>query len=378
MLEKCKTFVGLAAVGVLALPLTAQAMARPEKILRTDQPLTGLDAPAGQSLTFRIWVLAGSRELRLRTSGGGGDLDLYLRHGAPPTPHAFDDRSRGGGTDKLVGVARPAEGWWYVTLTARRRFRDVTLLAHVEAPPPRRPPRAGHGAGEILAPTDGESWHAGQTHAIRWRTRGPVRNVRIELSLDDGRTWQRGRLPESIAVRAGEHEVRLRLQRPSLTAAARIRILDADRGRVLDISGRFRIFPGRDHDDDGDDPPLHHRGRDRYENDNKRDRASSISAHERQTRTIYPDEDEDWVRFVPARGGRYLLRVGPSTTPLKAEVWIGRYDGKEKRVEKVKFSRAGGSVLLEADREVRYYKLKIEAQDDDDTGVYRLSVVPVR
>ncbi len=378
MLAKCRTLVGLVAIGVLALPLTAQAMARPERILRTDQPLTGLDARAGQSLTFRIWVLAGSRELRVRSSGGRGDLDLYLRHGAPPTPHAYDDRSHGDGTDKLVAVARPAEGWWYVTLTARRRFRDVTLLARVQAPPPPRPGPPGHGRVEILAPTDGESWHAGQTHAIRWRARGPVRNVRIELSLDDGRTWQRGRLPESIPARAGSHEVRLRLQRRSLTAAARIRILDADRGRVLDISGRFRILPGRGRDDDDDDPLLHHRGRDRYENDNKRDRASTISVHERQTRTIYPDEDEDWVRFVPARGGRYLLRVGPSTTPLKAEVWIGRYDGKEKRVEKVKFPRAGGSVILEADREVRHYKLKIEAQDDDDTGVYHLTVLPVR
>ena len=120
-----------------------------------------------------------------------------------------------------------------------------------------------------------------------------------------------------------------------------------------------------------------HDGRDAYEDDDKRDRARRIVLGHGQTHTIHEEDDEDWLIFYPPEYGLYAVRLRGVTVPLKCEVWAGLYGGKEKRLrKKIKIDRAGGTLLLAATDDVRYFKIKVQAEDDDDTGSYFVRIVP--
>jgi len=42
----------------------------------------------------------------------------------------------------------------------------------------------------LLSPNGGETWKAGSTQAIQWKTSGKVGNVKISYSMDEGATWK--------------------------------------------------------------------------------------------------------------------------------------------------------------------------------------------
>ena len=112
-----------------------------------------------------------------------------------------------------------------------------------------------------------------------------------------------------------------------------------------------------------------------FESDNKREAAVGIRDNSTQLHTIYPRDDEDWMIFEPTQTGDYLLKISNATTNLKGELWVRRGDDKERRVEKFDVSRWGQTMGLRVDSSVRYYKILIEADDNDDTGDYRIEVV---
>ena len=122
-------------------------------------------------------------------------------------------------------------------------------------------------------------------------------------------------------------------------------------------------------------PQLNVRRPDIFESDNRREAAIGIRDNSTQLHTIYPRDDEDWLLFVPPRTGEYLLNISGATTDLEGEVWIRRDDEKEQRVGKFEVSRHGRTIPLSADYGVRYFKIRLEADDNDDTGDYRVEVV---
>jgi len=125
--------------------------------------------------------------------------------------------------------------------------------------------------------------------------------------------------------------------------------------------------------------PVGLKGRDSFEPNSERDSARQIFFDRDQLHTIWPDGDEDWIMFVPRQAGRYVLRLTDVTTRLEGEIWAYRAGDKERRVEKFKIGKAGGAEIhLDVGYNVRYFKFKIEADDGDDTGSYRMSVSPVR
>ena len=113
-----------------------------------------------------------------------------------------------------------------------------------------------------------------------------------------------------------------------------------------------------------------------FESNNKREAAVGIQDNSTQLHTIYPRDDEDWLMFVPPRTGEYLLKISNVTADLKGELWVRRGDDKERRIEKFDISRWGRTIRLTADYKVRYFKIRIEADDNDDTGDYRVEVAP--
>jgi hypothetical protein len=122
----------------------------------------------------------------------------------------------------------------------------------------------------------------------------------------------------------------------------------------------------------------HARRPDVYESDNRSERPAGIKVNSPQLHTIFPKDDEDWLLFEPTARGLYLLSITDPASKLKGELYVKRDNDKERRVEKFEISRNGGTVRMFADHRVKYFKIKIEAEDNDDTGFYSVSVVADR
>ena len=102
-------------------------------------------ASAGQpEHTFTFEVPAGTRELRVGVNGevGKGNVDLYLRAGAPVTPESADCASERTTPFEICRVASPARGTWHALVVRRAgspRFQ-ITTTFFADAVPPPPPP----------------------------------------------------------------------------------------------------------------------------------------------------------------------------------------------------------------------------------------------
>jgi pre-peptidase/Leucine Rich Repeat (LRR) protein len=90
--------------------------------------LSGLaDRRAGGFMIWTLQTAAGAPPLTLSTSGGTGDVDLYVRFGSAPTLTQSDASSANPGDQELVTVAAPRAGTYYIGLRARSPYTGVTL-----------------------------------------------------------------------------------------------------------------------------------------------------------------------------------------------------------------------------------------------------------
>jgi microbial collagenase len=86
-------------------------------------------AASGQAYAY-LMLPAGAANVRLSTSGGSGDVDLYVALDRYPTPTSYDEASAGAGNAESVTLTPPVSGhWYYVLLQARQPFSGVTLSA---------------------------------------------------------------------------------------------------------------------------------------------------------------------------------------------------------------------------------------------------------
>lgn len=99
--------------------------------LTSGTAVTALNGTAGSQRLFTIAVPAGATSLAVRTSGGSGDVDLYLRRGAPPTASAIDCASEEPATTESCTIANPAAATWYILLLGYEAYSGVTLTASV-------------------------------------------------------------------------------------------------------------------------------------------------------------------------------------------------------------------------------------------------------
>ena len=84
---------------------------------------------SGQAYAY-IMLPAGAKNLRLFTSKGSGDVDLYVALDRYPTTTSYDGASANTGNQESISIAAPASGrWYYVVLKARQSFAGVTLSA---------------------------------------------------------------------------------------------------------------------------------------------------------------------------------------------------------------------------------------------------------
>lgn len=115
-------------VATIGLAICSAARAQ-EQTLASGGSAADLSGDRGSTVSFRIRVPDDADELVFETSGGRGDADLYVRHGAPAENDQYDERSRGVGNTERIVIEAPQAGWWYATLYAYDEFSGLTLTA---------------------------------------------------------------------------------------------------------------------------------------------------------------------------------------------------------------------------------------------------------
>ncbi len=99
-------------------------------VLTKGVPVTGLGAATGAELNYTMVVPAGSTNLTFTTSGGTGDVDMYVKLGAAPTDTVYDCRPFLGGNAETCTFAAPTAGTYYVRLKAYATFSGVSLVGN--------------------------------------------------------------------------------------------------------------------------------------------------------------------------------------------------------------------------------------------------------
>jgi large repetitive protein len=97
--------------------------------LQDEVPVVGLSGPLGSEIFFKIEVPSGETSLEFTTSGGTGNVDMYIRRGSRPTTASWDYRGNDPGNNQTVSISNPASGTWYVMLKATQAYTGVTLVA---------------------------------------------------------------------------------------------------------------------------------------------------------------------------------------------------------------------------------------------------------
>jgi hypothetical protein len=98
----------------------------PEKLIIGDVKYVSGDY---DTLYYQIDVPSGLSNLVIKTQGGTGDCNLYVRYGEVPTFRVYDVVSYRTGNDETVTIRNPKSGAWYVMVYGN--YSDVSLNAEV-------------------------------------------------------------------------------------------------------------------------------------------------------------------------------------------------------------------------------------------------------
>ena len=118
--------------------LTFEATAAAD--LELDEPMRGLSGDETSETFFRIVVPEGAERLRVVSTAGAGDVDLWMAQGEIPTcqfpvgaictAELFSERS---GNVETIDLENPPPGEWFVTLFGYAPYAGLTLRASTSA-----------------------------------------------------------------------------------------------------------------------------------------------------------------------------------------------------------------------------------------------------
>ncbi|RPI74714.1 MAG: hypothetical protein EHM45_17635, partial [Desulfobacteraceae bacterium] len=98
------------------------------EILTNGRTLSGLSASKGKWLYYKIKVPAGANNFTVKTWGGSGDADLYLKFASKPTTSNNQYRSTGGTNNETCAVTSVTSGGFcYIGIYAYKAFSGLTL-----------------------------------------------------------------------------------------------------------------------------------------------------------------------------------------------------------------------------------------------------------
>ena len=99
-------------------------------VLTSGVPVSGISAGLNAySTTYTIVVPAGKTNLTVKTSGGTGDGDLYVRLGSAPTTSTYTCRSWVSGNTETCSLSSPTAGTYYIRIYGYTAASGITLTA---------------------------------------------------------------------------------------------------------------------------------------------------------------------------------------------------------------------------------------------------------
>ena len=102
-------------------------------VLQNGVPVTGISGATGSQQFWTINVPAGSSNLVIKTSGGTGDADLYVRFGSAPTTTTYNCRPYLSGNAETCTFSAPQTGTYHVMVRGYSAFSGVTLVGSYSA-----------------------------------------------------------------------------------------------------------------------------------------------------------------------------------------------------------------------------------------------------
>jgi large repetitive protein len=99
------------------------------EVLTNGVAVTGIAGETGSVRYYAIEVPTGAARLTIATSGGTGDVDLYIHRGALPQEYVYSCRPFRPGNEETCTVTAPAGGYWYIMLRGYAAYADVRLVA---------------------------------------------------------------------------------------------------------------------------------------------------------------------------------------------------------------------------------------------------------
>jgi serine protease len=104
--------------------------------LTAGQLLSAQRGAAGQSVMYSIVVPAGAKNLSLRSMGGTGDVNMYVKASEIPAANGSDAdfASVHAGNAEVVLVPKPQATTYFIRLVATKDFANLSILATYTAP----------------------------------------------------------------------------------------------------------------------------------------------------------------------------------------------------------------------------------------------------
>ena len=93
-----------------------------------------ISGTSSSAARFVVQLPPGASNLAVTTSNGSGDVDLYVKFGAPPTTASHDCASQRPGNAESCGIATPQPGTYYILLNSFETYRNVTLRVTYRVP----------------------------------------------------------------------------------------------------------------------------------------------------------------------------------------------------------------------------------------------------
>ncbi len=112
--------------------------------LQNGESRAGLGGAAGSDDHYYIAVPAGATNLVVRTTGGSGDADLYVRRGAQASTTQYDQKSDTSSSTETCTFATTTAGNYYILVHGYSTFSGVTLTVSYSAPGGNQAPVANY------------------------------------------------------------------------------------------------------------------------------------------------------------------------------------------------------------------------------------------
>ncbi len=126
--EKTAVETAWCAVGVGSCPTGGSGPTDPSGPLKTiSERLTNVSVAANTWGRYTQVLPAGYKTLTISTSGGSGDLDLYVRLGAQASTTSYDCRPYKTGNNETCTINSPRAGTWHIDLRGYSAASGVTL-----------------------------------------------------------------------------------------------------------------------------------------------------------------------------------------------------------------------------------------------------------